>query len=142
MICVARRLPRDEHLRAVALPGQRHIARRRPPVLGVIEIRPVQGLPLPLVDRPRIAVPEALELGGGPGHLPPSPAGGVQPRGDLAGQAIEAGDGAGVAVVDVPPLVGVGELHPVADRERRLPVLRVELDIGAGQRAAGAVHFP
>ncbi len=32
-------------------------------MLGVVEIRPVQVLALALVDRPRIAVPEALDVG-------------------------------------------------------------------------------
>jgi hypothetical protein len=40
-------------------------------MLGVVEVCPVQGLALPLVDRPRVAVPKALELGGGPSNLPP-----------------------------------------------------------------------
>ena len=65
----ARRFPRHEHLRALALPGQRHVARRRTPVMRVVEVGVVQGPALPLVDRPGIAVPEPVEFGGRPHDL-------------------------------------------------------------------------
>ncbi len=87
-------------------------------------------------DRPRVAVPEPLEVSGGPSHLPPVLAGRVQRRGDLACAGVQPGDGADIAVVDAQLLVGVGELNPVPDRERRRPVLRLKLHVPAGRSAS------
>ena len=50
-------------------------------------------------------------------------------------------DGAGIAVVDVRQLVGVGELHPIADREIGRAVLRLEPHIGALQLATRPPHL-
>jgi len=47
-------------------------------------------------------------------------------------------DGAGIAVVDVRKLVGVGELHPIADREICRAVLRLEKHRGSAARHAPA----
>ena len=134
---IAGRFPCHEHLRAVALPGQRDIARRRPPVMRVIEVGVVQGLALALVDRPGIAVPEPLEVVGRPRHHTAA----IECRGELAGARIEAGDGADIAVVDPQPLVGVGELHPVAGGKIRRPVLRLEPHVRTGQRTLRAPHL-
>ena len=110
-------------------------------MLGVVEVCPVQGLALAFVDRPRVAVPEALEVGGGPSHLPPLLAGRVQRRSDLARCGVQPRDGADIAVVDAELLVCVGELHPVAHGEGRAPVLRLKLYVAPGQLAPVAPHL-
>ena len=87
----------------------------------------VEGLALPLVDRPGVAVPEAGELRRRPRDLPPVAAGRrVQRRADPPRVAVDPGDGAGIAVIDAGAFQRVGELHPVADRKGGLPVLRRE----------------
>jgi hypothetical protein len=53
-----------------------------------------------------------------------------------AGARVEAGDRPDIAVVDFRALERVGELHPVADRERRRAVLRLEARVGTGQLTA------
>ena len=110
-------------------------------MLGVVEVGPVQGLALAFVDRPRIAVPEALEVGGGPSNLPPVLPGRVQRRGDLARSWVQPGDGADIAVVDAELLVGVGELHPIAHGEGGAPVLCLKLHVAPGQLAPPAPHL-
>jgi hypothetical protein len=133
---VARRLAGDKHLRALPLPGQRDIARRPAPMLGVVEIGVVQGLALPLVDRPGVTMPEARERGSRPRHRAPA----VERRSELSGAAVDTGDRADIAVVDPRPLVGVGELHRIADRKVRRPVLGLEPLLRASEFAALAPH--
>ena len=87
-------------------------------------------------------MPEPLELTREPADFPARRTRrSVQPRRDLPGARVDAGDHPRVAVVDVPPLVGVGELHPVPDREVCGTVLRLELDVRTAQLAALAPHL-
>ena len=69
---VARRLHGDEHLGALALARQRDIARAARQCLRVHQIGVVEGLALPLVDRPGVAVPEAANSDADHSHLRPS----------------------------------------------------------------------
>ncbi len=129
---VPRRLHRREHFCALPLAGQRHIARSRPPMLGVKQVGVVEGLALALVDRPGIAVPEAGELRRRPRYKPPLAAGRrVERRLDPPRLAVDPGDDARIAVIDAGAFQRVGELHPVADRKGGLAVLRGEAGVRA-----------
>jgi hypothetical protein len=108
----------------------------------VHQIGMVEGLALALVDRPGVAVPEAGELRCRPRHLPSLAAGRrVERRLDPPRLAVDAGDDAGIAVIDAGALQRLGELHPVADCERGLAVLRRE-GVVRTKLAALAPHRP
>ena len=55
------RIRGDEDLGLIAVPGQRDIARRRAPMLRMIEIGLIERPPLPAIDRAGIAVAECLK---------------------------------------------------------------------------------
>lgn len=96
-----RSFARDEHLCRFPLPGQRHIAGRRPPVVRVIEVCLVQRAALALVDRPGVAVPEPVELCRRPHHLAALlPRRGVQPRPYGAHLCVDRDDGTDVVIVN------------------------------------------
>ena len=61
---IAGGLGRNKQRDVVAMPGQRDIARGAAPMLAVIEVGLIERAPLPLVDRPGIAVPELAEFAG------------------------------------------------------------------------------
>ena len=109
-------LRRDEQLGLVAMPRQRDIARRRAPVLRMIEIGLVERAALALVDRAGIAVPKILELGGVELDY-------AIGRGRRAATVILlpsiAWHGAGLAVEETLRLVGAGELDAVAGGRTR-----------------------
>src|ERR1019366_6945049 len=78
---ITRGLPRDKNRRGLTLPRQRDIARRLPPMLGVVEIGVVEGLALAFVDRAGIAVPKTVELRRRPDDLAPRrPLGSIESR--------------------------------------------------------------
>ena len=121
---IARRLGRDKQRDVVAMPGQRDIARGAAPMLAVIEVSLVERAPLPLVDRPGIAVPELAEfagrlIGAGDKRDQPLRSAGFAVEGDrdtavlldAADRADRAIDDAGPAFVG--PCRGAGELDPV-----------------------------
>ena len=124
---VGRRVGGDEQLGLVAVPRQRDIARGRAPMLGVIQVRLIEGPPLPFVDRAGIAVPKILERVciERDGAMRAA----IERDGDLA--AVDRLHGAGLAVVDCLRLVGAGELNPVTGRE-----------VGAAIPGFEAVIFP
>jgi hypothetical protein len=107
-------------------------------MMGVQQIRVVERLALTFIDRPGVAVAEPGKLGGRPGDLPAGYTGrGVRPGRELPRARVDAGDDPRIAVVDVPLLVGVSELHPVADGELRCAMLGFERHVRAGQLALG-----
>ncbi len=61
---IARRLGRNKQRDVRAMPGQRDIARGTAPMFAVIEVSLIERAPLPLIDRPGIAMPELSELTG------------------------------------------------------------------------------
>ena len=86
----------------------------------------VERLALAFVDRAGITVPEAGKLGGRPHHLPGLRARAVEPRPDYARVGVDAGDRAGIAIIDLGRSQRVAELYSVADRESGVAMLRRE----------------
>src|SRR6185295_16739890 len=134
---VRSRIARDKDFGVVAVPGQRNIARRRSPMLRMVEISLIERPALALVDRAGISVPEVLELLGVKRDHPSRPA--VQF--EMNGRVLDLGDRAGMAVEEATLLVGADDLNAVAGRIRLLSARGFECVILA-QLAAFTAHAP
>ena len=109
---IRRRLGRGKHQRLMALPGQGNVRRRAAPMPRVIKIGLVESAALALVDRSGVAVAEAMERPG----IKLQASAVVPAQADPC--APDRGDGPDQAVDQARPLVGRGDLHPVAHGKR------------------------
>ena len=107
---------RDEHLGLVAMTRQGHIARRRSPVLRMIEVGLVEGAALALIDRTGVAVPKFLELRGVERDAP----GRAAIELHVNGCVFDARDRAGITVDESALLIGADDLDS-GRQSRRTP---------------------